>query len=439
MDESSRQRLKKLGVVKGARNLKVPDKPVQIPGRNRVSRPVHQPQPIDDGPPPAMEQLLPGAKEIGNDLGRCLVWDRVYPIVHVHGGIPLLELLRWQPAGHPHIFYPEEDPVDFDYRQALFIDTETTGLWGVGTIAFMVGVGFFDGDAFIVRQYFLRDHGEEAAMLKMLDELAADRSAIISFNGRTFDLPLLDNRFVMNRMFSGMFDLPHLDLLGSARRLWRRRLGSVALGALERNLLGIRRTEEDVPGMLIPQMYHDYLRTGDGRELARVFYHNEQDILSMVSVGAQVARLVEQPSEVDPPDDLLSLARWQGKRREWQTSETVLQLAIGQEMPLALYQELVEELARLLKRTGRSAEATKYWQQIAVTSFDSVLGHVELAKHYEWKSRDIQEAIHWTEQALDVVAQMRPQPPTPENWRQIELLEDELRHRRARLERKLLR
>ena len=268
---------------------------------------------------------------------------------------------------------PEEDPVDFDYRQALFIDTETTGLWGVGTIAFMVGVGFFDGDAFIVRQYFLRDHGEEAAMLKMLDELAADRSAIISFNGRTFDLPLLDNRFVMNRMFSGMFDLPHLDLLGSARRLWRRRLGSVALGALERNLLGIRRTEEDVPGMLIPQMYHDYLRTGDGRELARGFYHNEQDILSMVSVGAQVARLVEQPSEVDPPDDLLSLARWQGKRREWQTSETVLQLAIGQEMPLALYQELVEELARLLKRTGRSAEATKYWQQIAVTSRDGVL------------------------------------------------------------------
>ncbi|MCB0013962.1 MAG: ribonuclease H-like domain-containing protein, partial [Anaerolineales bacterium] len=419
------------------RNLKAPETPVQIPGRDRLSQPVDRPPLLpDDGPPPPIEKLLPGSAEVSNERGSCLVWDRVYPLAHLHGGLPLQALLGWQPAGHAHLFHPEDAAIDFDYRQALFIDTETTGLWGVGTIAFMVGVGFFEGDAFVVRQYFLRDHGEEAAMLQMLHELAASRAALVSFNGRTFDLPLLDNRFIMNRMFSDLFDLPHLDLLLPARRVWRRRLGSVALGALERNLLGIQRTQEDVPGMLIPQMYHDFLRHGDGRELVRVFYHNEQDILSMVTVAANLAQLLAEPAAVAEPDDLLSLARWHIRRQEYDEAETMLRQALAGEMPLALYQELVQELAYLLKRTGRSDEAVKYWQQIAVTSLDSVLGHLELAKYYEWQRRDWGEAIYWTEQALEIVGQMRPQPPTPENWRQIELLEDELRHRHARLERK---
>ena len=437
MDDEARRRLKRLGVVKGARNLKTPARRVQIPGRDRLTQPVAPDQvPPDDGPPPPLEQLLPGAAEVSNERGSCLVWDRVYPIAHVHGGLPLQALLGWRPAGHPHLFHPEHATIDFDYQQVLFIDTETTGLWGVGTIAFMVGVGFFAGDAFVVRQYFLRDHGEEAAMLQMLHELAEARAALVSFNGRTFDLPLLDTRFVMNRMFSGLFDLPHLDLLPPARRVWRRRLGSVALGALEQNLLGIQRSQADVPGMLIPQMYHEFLRHGDGRELVRVFYHNEQDILSMVSVAANLAQLLAEPDVVAEPDDLLSLARWHIRRKEHDEAETILRQALTREMPLVLYQELVQELAFLLKRTGRSPEAVKYWQQLAVTSLESVLGHQELAKYYEWQRRDFAEALYWTEQALELVAQRRPQPATPENWRQIELLEDELRHRQERLARK---
>ncbi|MEM7119409.1 MAG: ribonuclease H-like domain-containing protein [Chloroflexota bacterium] len=282
-------RLKRLGVVKGARKLKPapplkPDKRPFSPSPDKsfsriASRPEQTFDDINDdeeGNIQPLETLLPGGKLVETAEGDCFVLDQVYPLSYRHGNGRLIDLITFTPQ-QAQFITKDDRFAELDFRDFLFVDTETTGLAGAGTLAFMVGVGFFEAnstsgsEAFVVRQYFLRDHGDEPAMLLLLDELLQQKKGLISFNGRSFDIPLLDGRFLMNRLFSDLTDLPHFDLLHPARRLWRNRLGSCALGALEPNLLGIERTHEDVPGWLIPSLYNDYLRSGNARELVRVF------------------------------------------------------------------------------------------------------------------------------------------------------------------------
>ncbi|NJN55842.1 MAG: hypothetical protein HC804_14505 [Anaerolineae bacterium] len=371
--------------------------------------------------------LLPGAEMIETAVGQTLITDKVYPLHHQHGRTTLSTLLNYQPASvMPFTRDGRFQPLDF--RHFLFLDTETTGLAGASTIAFMVGVAYFAEDALVVRQYFVPDFGDEAAMLTLLDELLADKAGLITFNGRTFDIPLLDTRYLMNRQVSQLRQLPHLDLLPPARRLWRARLGSVALSALEPPLLGVHRTEEDVPGWLIPGLYHDYLRTGNGRDLLRVFYHNQIDMLSMVTLAARVAQLFSQPQADDDAVDLFSLGRWQASLGQTDIAEQCLRWAAQGDLPLDLYHQNLAELGWLLKRHGRHTEALSLWQQIAATSFDDVSAHIELAKYYEWQEKDTTQAIFWTEQALKLTQSW---PPT-----QAALTRPELEHRLTRLQNK---
>ena len=147
--------------------------------------------------------------------------------------------------------------------KVAFIDTETTGLsLGTGTYTFLIGVGIYEDDAFVVRQFFMRSPAEERAQLHLVEQALSDRTGIVSFNGRGFDMPLIYNRFVLAAMPPPMAGAPHLDLLPPARRLWKARWGSCSLGNLERNVLAFQRTAEDVPGYLIPDIYRQYYLTG---------------------------------------------------------------------------------------------------------------------------------------------------------------------------------
>jgi uncharacterized protein YprB with RNaseH-like and TPR domain len=380
---------------------------------------------------PLLETLLPGGRLVETEAGACFVRDKVYPANYQHGDDTLADLLEL-PLETAARFCDDERLAGLRYQDFLFLDTETTGLMGAGTLAFMVGIGFWDGEAFVVRQYFLRDHGDEPAMLSLLAELLEKRPGLITFNGRTFDLPLLDNRYLMNRLDglgADLLERPHIDLLPPARRLWRRRLGSCALGALEEKLLGVHRTGEDVPGWLIPTLYMNYLRTGDARELLRVFYHNRLDMLSMVTLAARILRHFGEPQQADHALDLMSLARWQQQLGMMVDAETILRMAADEESSLDVFHQVLFDLRALLKRNDRRPEAVIYWQQIAVTTVDTIEAHVELAKYYEWEVQDLGEALSWTQQAITLVR----------SWsaRDAELVEAELHHRKERLERKL--
>ena len=439
MSDDLQDKLRRLGVVKGTRHLKVPPLRKEKPpvdsgqwtmdsdgsgGDNHSSFMPHH---------SSLEQLLPGLELVETPEGECYILDKVYPLSYPHGQDKLADLLAFSPTTAVAITNDSRFQ-DLDFHDFLFLDTETTGLAGAGAIAFMVGVAFFEKrtpnsdlnsqtSVLVVRQYFLRDHGDEPAMLYLLEELLADKTALVTFNGRSFDVPLLDGRYLMNRMVGQISDMPHLDLLMPSRRLWRNRLGSCALGSLEQTLLGLRRTQQDIPGMFIPRVYHQFLQTGNAHDIARVFYHNEIDMLSMVTLAARIMRQVSQPDPSDPPLDLYSLGRWQIANGQTDEGERILRWAVGGDLSLDDYHRALYELALLLKRQERREEAVPLWQQIAATSFESVDAHIELAKHYEWQIGELATAVAWTEQALKLTRNP--------------LLQDELNHRLNRLRRKL--
>ena len=440
MSEDKLKRLRRLGVVKGSRHLKPapPRKkePFDRHSGQAGSRSSHD-EPDQENISVAV--LFPAGRLVETDYGACFVLDRVYPLSHRHGEDSLSDLVT-APIGAAATFTGDQRLAGLQPDDLLFLDTETTGLTGAGTIAFMVGVAFLDSnlshtgsrEAFVVRQFFLRDHGDEPAMLFLLSQLLAQRKGLVTFNGRSFDLPLLDTRYVMNRLDGLVGDLrdrPHIDLLPPSRRLWRSRFTSCALSSLEENLLGLNRDQEDIPGWAIPGLYLDYLRSGDAREMRRVFYHNQVDMLSMATLIGRILRHFTQPRPDDHPLDLLSLGRWQMALGYTAEAEKNLQLAATLDLPLSHYHQTLHLLGALLKRANRRLEAVPLWQQIAVTSFDDISAHVELAKAFEWHFEDLQSAHHWTREALNL----------SESWDsgRDNLLNEELLHRLKRLERKI--
>jgi uncharacterized protein YprB with RNaseH-like and TPR domain len=232
------------------------------------------------------------------------VIEHRYALDHAHGTVRLQTLLDLpgeilNHLGRSHDF----DGVDA--RTLLFFDTETTGLaGGTGTYAFLVGLGFFEGQEFVVRQYFMRDYPEEQAMLEAIACDLSRFTTLVSFNGKSFDWPLLETRFRLSRMRPPLAGAPHLDLLHPARRIWRDRLGACNLQNLEVQILGVHR-QGDVPSHLIPALYFDYLRTGDLSPLVDVIQHNKLDILSLVSLAGWMGQMVTQPLGATPDGELL--------------------------------------------------------------------------------------------------------------------------------------
>ncbi len=376
-----------------------------------------------------VENLLPG-RLLSCEDSACFVTERNYPLDSSHGTQPLGSLLDASTKVAATMF-KQPSLAELSFGDFVFLDTETTGLsGGTGTIAFLVGVGFIEGSQFVMRQFFLRTPDDEPAMLTHLTELLVSRPGIVSFNGRSFDIPLLETRYILNRRPPPFSDSPHLDLLQPARRLWRDSLDSCRLISLEEQVLGIRRDQTDIPGGLIPGIYRDYLRTGNGIEMPRIFYHNRVDVLSMVTLLSQLCRIFDQPSvELEQGEHWFSLARWYEALGLTAGAENAYRCAIAQKLTTPAFQDALSRLGRLLKRSGRRDDAQVIWRQLAAVEMDDVRGHIEMAKHCEWHARDLGEAAGWTRGALSVA----------ERWPKgiQRAARPELNHRLARLERKL--
>jgi hypothetical protein len=194
-----------------------------------------------------------------------------------------------------------------DPRGMLFLDTETTGLvGGTGTVPFLVGMAWFEDESLRVEQLFLRQLGQERPMLHVLTERLRAATLLVTYNGKTFDWPLLRTRFVMNRL-EAPEPPPHLDLLHCSRRVYRRRLGECRLVHVEAGVLGLRRAH-DVEGEEIPLRYLDYLRSGDESQLVPVIEHNAHDIISLAAVAGRLGTHYQRAVPSDDPEDHLSYA-----------------------------------------------------------------------------------------------------------------------------------
>lgn len=378
---------------------------------------------------------LPDGGVVETARGEAYRVERRFELDYEHGPQPLSALFHFQDQpGLAAEVARAPDLADTPLSHLAFLDTETTGLvGGAGTLVFLVGVGRFIEDRFVLRQYFLRDPGEEAAMLEALREDLQAASGFVTFNGRSFDLPLLEMRYVMGlRDRWKLTSWPHLDLLHPARRLWRRELPNCRLSTLERQVLGVRRSEEDVPGAEIPGLYLDYLRTGETGPLQRVVYHNEVDVLSLVGLTTQV---LGRHGPSDPGSlssaEALAIARWHDLAGRTAPAEAAYQAALeGDASGHDVRIEALRRFATQLKRQERYEEAVQAWQEWHQMAEDDPRPCIELAKYYEWKARDLEQALNWAKRALVCLSHW------PAGWRREERWE-EVEHRVARLKRKL--
>lgn len=290
-----------------------------------------------------------------------------------------------------------------DIKSTLFVDTETTGLaGGAGTHVFLVGLGKFIDDGFQVRQFFLRHPGEERALLSAVEAELGSSSCLVTYNGRSFDIPMLQTRF---RMHHHHCPLPesHLDLLHTARAVWKHRLPSCSLGTIERDVLGIVRVD-DAPGWMIPQIYFDYLQSRQVDTLSNVFNHNRQDILSLARIAALVHSYQTGLDEPAHPTDRLCVALLRLRLGDLDKALPVIANECGSVLiPTQLRHKAIREVSIALKRQRRFDDALEVWERglsdpsRAVRSFAAE----ELAKHLEHRTRDHDRALTLARRAAD--------------------------------------
>lgn len=288
----------------------------------------------------------------------------------------------------------------------LFLDTETTGLaGGTGTYAFLTGVAWWDAGGLQVEQFFMRDFTEEHSVLCELAERIAERPVLVTFNGKTFDWPLLESRFTMTRRIPAPKLAAHLDLLHPARALWKLRLGSVRLTDLERQVLDAERLgwrrEDDVASALIPQFYFDYLRGGSAAPLAGVVRHNQMDLRGLAALFGKINALLamEEHAETDGRD-LFGLSRFLHRRGETPRAEKLCAMALETGLPAEHRQQASRDLALMAKRRGDHAAASELWKSLLQGNQNAIEACEQLAIHFERRERDLKLAVEYVQLGL---------------------------------------
>ena len=341
-----------------------------------------------------LEELIQGRK-VENARGEFFLVEDDVHLETLHGTVPLTRLRALDPAA-VSILTGQPAMGGFDLRRAVFLDTETTGLaGGTGTAAFLVGVGWVEGDRFRFRQYFMRDYHEEAALLRGLAEDLAGCERIVTFNGALFDVPLLETRYRLNRERFPLAQALHFDLLHPARRLWKARLESCRLQSLERALLGVTR-HGDIGGEEIPRIYFDFVRRRDGRAMARVLEHNRLDVLSLVALAGLACQWVEG-GQAEDPRDVYCLARVLERASLFDRSEEQYRRLLT-EAPGPVRTASLLRLAARAKKAGAVEAAVAYWEEAAQSG--DWLALRELALHHEHRSRDLPAALSAVESGL---------------------------------------
>jgi uncharacterized protein YprB with RNaseH-like and TPR domain len=378
MDNSLRDRLKSLGVQTGIK------KPAEIE--------LERSYPI---------QTTLSGEFILNTFGETFLHTETFTKDYQHGDVILSTevgistLARWAKT-------PQLEPL-FS-RDLVFLDTETTGLsGGTGTFIFLVGIGFQTDDGFQVKQFFLRNPTEETAFLSALDESISGFQGLVTFNGKSFDVPILRTRYTLNGFSSPFSVMNHIDLLHLARRLWKYRLSNRNLSVLETEILNMERSSEEIPGWLIPEMYIDYCRTGDSRPLKGVFYHNAMDIVSLAGLFLKITDLLdfEKLEKRNVGVDIMAVGKLFESLGDYPEAKSFYETAM--QKPMETNHRLLAEksYSLLCKKNGKWDLSIPIWKNLAASGdWDSC---VELAKYYEHTLDDHIEARYYTEMGLNII------------------------------------
>lgn len=360
----------------------------------------------DRSPVQAEARFEPGWQIIGARLeegawGSFILRRQSFPLSYVHGRYQLGELYDTCHHLEPLLAGSMNDP-----GRILFLDTETTGLGvGAGNVPFMIGIGYYNGHQFTVEQMLIRNPGEEAAMLTYLTDLLQNFDCLATYNGRTFDWPIIKNRMILNRISLNNDGFSQLDFLYPSRSLWRTTLPSCRLSKVEESRLGFIR-HDDVPGSLAPTLYFQYLAEHNPTILHGVFKHNEQDILSLAGLAIHFARALSGSLDLSrmEANELFRLGMWLDQHElvhlASQAFEQILRLPSQAGMSVRF------QLSLVFKKKGRLADAVKLWKETVDAengiklSADYIEACVELSKYYEHKQKDFGTALYYAEKAI---------------------------------------
>ena len=390
-----------------------------------------------------------GGRAIPTEFGECLVIDRRYEADRFHGRMRIgdCELEDFASLAILDPSLPSSGPSGGQTPSAqrtIFIDLETTGLsGGAGTIAFLVGCGYFDLGAFQVRQFLLVSHAAERALLAAVAEFFAGADLIVTYNGKTFDVPVMETRWMFHRLRMPLDGVPHFDMLHPARRLWRMRDGSALetdgsscrLATLERTLLDVNRVG-DVPGLEIPRRFFQFLRSGDPRPLEPVLEHNRLDLVSLAAVTASAMALARDgDTACRDCAEALGLGRVYERAGVFNRADACYARAAGSRC-VEVRAEALYRLGIRRRRDRRFIEAAGIWREVMELTEPRGIRRIAglgdlrrfaaeaLAVHHEHRERDLARAREVALFALQDAAGRRA---------------DGVRHRIARIDRKIAR
>lgn len=366
------------------------------------------PAPGDDPRRPSryfVEEWLSG-QEVETPHGKHFETEKLYESHKRHGSLEVGSLAELpetllDPISGGEI--PKSAPHEW-----AFLDTETTGLaGGSGTYAFLIGVGRITPEGFRVRQFFMREYGEEASLLHSLSEHLAQFETLITYNGKSYDQPLLETRYRMSRARPPFARLRHLDLLFGARRLWKLRFDSCRLVELENQILGVER-QGDLPGEMIPYVYFEYLRTREAMRLVPIFHHNAIDILTLACLTGIVPWAFHATgheallsARISHGAEMVGLARWYRNAEQFEQAAHLFRGALQKGLKDDLAFRTLWDLALIDKRLGREDAAVASWTELSTCrNPHRVQALEELAKFYEHRERNYAMALELTRNAL---------------------------------------
>ncbi|MCH8127227.1 ribonuclease H-like domain-containing protein [candidate division KSB1 bacterium] len=385
---------------------------------------------------PTIDTQLNG-EEIYTKFGSCWRIQYRFDFSFHHGNYRMGDLLSHEPA--PLKFIAKAHGYEnINLKNLLFVDTETTGLsGGVGTVAFLLGTGYFQDNTFIIDQFFMRDFSEEASILfafqNQLNRAIEGCGAVVSFNGKSYDLPLIFNRMIFNRFAKPVNRFKHIDILHAARRIWKRSLIDCSLTNVEANILKVHRVD-DIPGYLIPEMYFQYLRNNDPANLNQVFLHNKLDILTLVGLLDEMVQLYCGNREITEEQvDWLTMCKAFDELQAYDEGLAFYTRLADLELPKKMRTETLLRIAAIHKKCNRFEEAMSYWYEAIKQDGLCLAAFEELAKAYEHQASDFPQARELTRRALlsiEVIDKFRPNGFVKE-------YKDKFLHRLQRLDKRI--
>ena len=338
-----------------------------------------------------------------NNAGKVFTMKKTIPFGTSHGIIKFSEDLLIDPILDLSGLTLQND---MHLGDIIFLDIETTSLSiGAGSFAFLVGLCYFSSKGITTNLLFIEKPNDEGALLAFLDDKLSQYSIISTYNGKSFDIPLLKNRYIMHRLQFSALSKHHLDLLYLARKIWKMRLKTCILSEIEREILKFTRSDDEIPGWLIPQVYFDYLDHKSPETLEGVFYHNKIDVISLAALFQYINQFITNHNNMNGVEgtDLASIARIYQQQDKLELSSSYYQIGIKKGFGTENSAFIHRNFGLVNKKQGKWDEAVFEWQLAA--EIKDYISCIELAKYFEHKEKSYSQALEWTYQAMEIIDQ----------------------------------